>query len=303
MDRSMQAGSARSGLSAGGGRRLLSLVSPYFYVAPSLLLFILFVFYPFGKTIYLSMHTADPNGVVVSFEGLNNFITSLGNKDFQASMLVSLKFALMVVFGSIIVGLICAIIANERFPMRSMFRTFYAMPLAVSSACISVIMLFVLHPQLGVFNYVLGTNIKWLTGVRYALKTVAGVTIWMNIGLNFIFCISALQSVEPSLYEAAAIEGAGFFRKHWHVTLPAISPTLFFLLIINIINSFQVYGQIRLLTQGGPGKLTQVIVYAIYLEAFTYNRLGMASAQSIILFLIIFVLTLLQFRLERRVTY
>lgn len=286
-----------------GKRFKFSAVSPYLYILPSLLLFFLFVFYPFGRTLYLSLHSTDPNGAVVAYQGLSNFTSTLTSKDFLFSLQVTLKFALMVVAGSITVGLVVAILANESFPMRGLYRTIYAMPMAVSSACISVIMLFIMHPQLGILNVLLQTNIKWLTGVKYALRSVAIVTIWMNIGINFIFIIAALQSVDVSLYEAASMEGAGFFRKHFHVTLPSISPTLFFLLIINIINSFQVYGQINLMTQGGPGNYTRVIVYTIYEEAFKYNRLGMASAQSVILFLIIFALTMVQFKLEKKVTY
>lgn len=275
----------------------------YLYILPSFLLFFLFVFYPFGNTLYMSLHTTDPNGVITSFEGLGNFRTILTSKDFHLALRVTLELALMVVLGSIGISLILAILANESFPGRALFRTIFSMPMAVSSACISVIALFILNPTTGILNYLLDTNIRWLTDVRYALKTVAAVTIWMNLGLNFIFLIAALQSVDASLYEAASIEGAGFFRKHFHVTLPGISPTLFFLFIINIIGSFQVYAQINLLTSGGPGKFTQNIVYSIYLEAFRYNRFGMASAQSVVLFVLIFLLTLLQFKLEKKVTY
>ena len=281
----------------------LSRLTPYLYILPSFILFMIFVFYPFAKTIYLSLHTTNPNGAIVAFEGFHNYVTTLTNPDFLFSLQVTLQFALIVVIGSILMGLITGILANEAFPARGLIRTIYAMPIAVSSACISVIMVFIMHPQLGILNHILGTNIKWLTGVRYALGSVSGVTIWMNVGLNFIFVIAALQSVNQTLYEACAIEGAGFFRKHFHVTIPSITPTLFFLLIINVIGSFQAFAQIRLLTDGGPGKFTQVIVYTIYNEAFTYNRMGIASTQSVILFAIIFIMTVLQFRLEKKVTY
>ena len=109
--------------------------------------------------------------------------------------------------------------------------------------------------------------------------------------------------VDASLYESAQIDGAGFFRKHLHITLPGISPTLFFLMIVNVLNSFQSYAQVNLMTQGGPGKFTRVIVYQIYLEAFQYNRFGAAAAQSVVLFAIMLLLTLAQFRLERKVSY
>ena len=182
-------------------------------------------------------------------------------------------------------------------------RTVFAMPMSISSACIAVIGVFALNPTMGIVNSLLGTSIKWLRDIHYALPSVAAVTVWMNIGLNFIFLIAALQNVDEALYEAGAIEGANFFQKHWHITLPCVSPTLFFLLIINVINAFQAYAQIRLMTQGGPGKYTRTIIYAIYLEAFQNNRYGMSAAMSVVLFIILFVLTLIQFKMEKKVTY
>lgn len=293
---------------ARNGRRVFSLssITPYLYILPSLLLFSLFVFYPFAKTIFLSLHLTDQAGNPISFIGLENFhsvLIGLSSKDFWFSLEVTLKYALMVVAGSIAIGLICAILANEKFYGRGLVRTVFAMPMAISSACIAVIATFVLNPTMGVLNNMLGTNIKWLRDIHYALPSVAAVTIWMNIGLNFIFLIAALQNVNEELYEAGAIEGVNFFQKHWHITLPSISPTLFFLLIINVINSFQAYAQIRLMTQGGPGKYTRTIIYAIYLEAFQNNRYGVSSAMSVVLFLILFVLTLIQFKMEKKVTY
>jgi len=121
--------------------------------------------------------------------------------------------------------------------------------------------------------------------------------------MNFIFFLAALQGVDRTLYEAGSIEGANFFQRLWHITLPSVSPTIFFLTVINIIGSFQAYAQIRLMTQGGPGKFTQVVVYAIYLEAFQNNRYGTAATMSVILFLILFLLTAIQFRMEKKVTY
>lgn len=277
--------------------------APYFYIIPSLFLFILFVFYPFAKTIYLSSTLTDQTGHAIKWIGLDNFRNILNSKDFWFSVEVTLKYAGMVVTGSIIIGLICAIIANEKFFGRSLARTVYAMPMAISSACIAVIATFILNPTMGVLNMLLGTHIRWLRDIKYALPSIAVVTIWMNIGLNYIFTIAALQGVDKSLYEAGEIDGANFFQKHWFITFPSISPTLFFLLIINVINAFQSYAQIRLMTQGGPGKFTRVIVYSIYLEAFQNNRFGSSAAMSVILFLIMFLLTAIQFRIEKKVTY
>ena len=284
----------------------LESICPYLYILPSLLLFTLFVFYPFAKTLFLSLSLTDQAGSAIDFVGLDNFRSVLlgsSSRDFWFSMGVTLRYAAMVVAGSIVLGLICAILANESFRGRGLVRTVFAMPMSISSACIAVIGVFALNPTMGIVNSLLGTNIKWLRDIHYALPSVAAVTVWMNIGLNFIFLIAALQNVDEALYEAGAIEGANFFQKHWHITLPCVSPTLFFLLIINVINAFQAYAQIRLMTQGGPGKYTRTIIYAIYLEAFQNNRYGMSAAMSVVLFIILFVLTLIQFKMEKKVTY
>ena len=264
------------------------------------------MFFPFAKTLFLSLSLTDQAGSAIGFVGLDNFRSVLvgsASRDFWFSMGVTLRYAAMVVTGSIVLGLICAILANERFRGRGLVRTVFAMPMSISSACIAVIGVFALNPTMGIVNSLLGTNIKWLRDIHYALPSVAAVTVWMNIGLNFIFLIAALQNVDEALYEAGAIEGANFFQKHWHITLPCVSPTLFFLLIINVINAFQAYAQIRLMTQGGPGKYTRTIIYAIYLEAFQNNRYGMSAAMSVVLFIILFVLTLIQFKMEKKVTY
>ena len=291
---------------AAKARFSLESICPYLYILPSLLLFSLFVFFPFAKTLFLSLSLTDQAGSAIGFVGLDNFRSVLlgsSSRDFWFSMGVTLRYAAMVVTGSIVLGLICAIFANESFRGRGLVRTVFAMPMSISSACIAVIGVFALNPTMGIVNSLLGTSIKWLRDIHYALPSVAAVTVWMNIGLNFIFLIAALQNVDEALYEAGAIEGANFFQKHWHITLPCVSPTLFFLLIINVINAFQAYAQIRLMTQGGPGKYTRTIIYAIYLEAFQNNRYGMSAAMSVVLFIILFVLTLIQFKMEKKVTY
>lgn len=285
------------------GKRFFHTIEPYLYIVPALALFVLFVFLPFGKTLYLSLNVTDPSGNVSYFNGIKNYTDTLVSPMFLNSLKVTLKFAVMVVAGSIFLGLVFAIVANEKVRGIQIFRTIYALPMAVSSASVAIIFIFIFHPTIGMMNYLFNSNIGWLLDFKYALFSVSVVTIWMNVGLNFIFTLSALQSVDSSLYEAGAIEGVGFFGKHWHITLPCITPTLFFLLIINVINSFQAYAQVNLMTQGGPGQTTNVIVYQIYQEAFFNNRFGMACAQSVILFVIILCLTLIQFKFEKKVTY
>lgn len=286
-----------------GGKKLFRIIEPYLYLLPALLLFCVFLFWPFGKTLYLSFTTTTPQGSVAFFSGLENYISIFTSSVFIESLIISFKYSIFTVASSITLGLILALIGNEKVFGVKVFRTFYAMPMAVSAAAASVIFMFIFHSSLGILNRVLGTNIGWLTDPKWALISVTIVTVWMNVGLNFIFLLAALQSVPMDLYECASIEGAGFFQKHWNVSLPCISPTLFFLLIINVINSLQAFAQIKMMTQGGPSNSTNVIVYQIYQEAFRNSRFGIACAQSVILFLILLVLTMLQFRLEKKVTY
>lgn len=278
-------------------------LKPYLYILPSLILFIAFVFYPFAKTIWLSLNVTNNNGKVLSFAGLENYRTTLASSNFWFAMRITIRYAAMVVIGSILMGLICGIMANEVFRGRGVVRTVYAMPMAISSACIAVIITFILHPTIGILNKALGTQYRWLRDIKMALPSISAVTIWMNIGMNYIFVIAALQNVDASLYEAGAIEGTNFFQKHWYITMPAISPTLFFLLIINVINSFQSYAQIRLMTQGGPGKYTTNIVYLIYRETFENMRYSSGATMSVLLFIVLFILTSIQFKTEKAVTY
>ncbi len=278
-------------------------IEPYLYLLPAMFFFAAFLFYPFLKTIQLSFAMTTPLGQVASFVGLGNYISIFTSKSFLNSLFVTLKYSVMTVVFSITIGFVLAIVSNEDIKGKNIFRTIYALPMAISAAAASVVFMFIFHSSLGILNKVLGTHIGWLTDPKYALTAVTIVTVWMNIGLNFIFLTAALQSVPADLYESAAIEGAGFFDKHRHITIPCISPTLFFLLIINVINAVQAYAQVKMMTQGGPSGSTDVIVYEIYQEAFMNSRFGLACAESIVLFIILMLLTLVQFRLEKKVTY
>ena len=278
-------------------------VEPYLYLLPALIFFGLFVYWPFFKTLKLSVARTTPLGEVAEYIGLANYINIFKDPDFLKSLLISFEFAIMMVIFSIGLGFILAIASNEKIKGKGFFRTVYALPMAISAAAASVVFMFIFHGSLGILNRVLGTNIGWLTDTRYALIAVTIVSVWMNIGMNYIYITAALQSVPNELYESAAIEGAGFFQKHRHITIPCISPTLFFLLIINVINSLQAYAQFKMMTQGGPANSTNVIVYEIYSEAFINSRFGVACAESVVLFVILIILTAFQFKLEKKVTY
>lgn len=278
-------------------------VEPYLYLVPVMILFILFVFWPFVKTIQLSFARTTPLGQVAQYVGLDNYTSIFTDGTFLNSLVTTLKFSVMRVILSIVLGFILAIISTEKIRAKGFFRTVYALPMAISAAAASVVFMFIFHSSLGILNRALGTHIGWLTDKKYALIAVTIVSVWMAIGMNFIYLTAAIQSVPAELYESVALDGANFFQKHRHVTIPSISPTLFFLLIINVINSVQAYAEFKMMTQGGPAESTNVIVYEIYQEAFINSRFGVACSESVILFVILIILTALQFRLEKKVTY
>lgn len=277
--------------------------SPYLFLLPVLVLFGLFLFYPFLKTVLLSFSKTDMSGRFVEFVGLSNFAYLFTNAEFWESVGISIRYTVIVVVMSILLGFLAAIFCNELSRGKGLFRIIFSFPMAVSAAVACTIFGFIFHPSLGSLNYILGANIPWLTNSTWAMASVCIVTVWIYVGMNFIFITAGLQSVPVELYESAAIDGAGFFRKHWSITIPAISPTLFFLMITNIINAFQNFAVIRIMTRGGPSGSTRILIYSIYENAFSYGNFSRAFAMSVILFLILSIFTIIEFALEKKVSY
>lgn len=278
-------------------------IEPYLYLLPAVILFGLFTFYPFFKTIFYSFCNTDNAGRITGIAGLYNYVKLFTDATFLRSLGVTVVYAVLTVIFSMVIGVFLALMTSSKFPLHKLFRTIYAIPMAVSAAAAAAIFNFIFHPSIGILNKLLGTSIGWLTDARYALIAVTVVTVWMNVGVNYIFALAAIQGVDKSLYESASIDGAGVLRQSIDVTLPSISPTLFFLLIVNVIYAFQQYAQVKMMTSGGPSGSTRVLVYEIYEEAFQYGKFGYACAESVILFIILLALTLAQFKLEKKVTY
>lgn len=278
------------------------------FLLPSILLFSVFLFYPLGRTIFLSFFLTDNRGDPTVFVGLENYLEIFKSAIFLQSLKSTFLFALYTVPGSIIVSLFLAILANEKLRGIGVFRTVFSSSMGISVAAASVFWMFLFHPTIGWLNRIVKTfglePIGWLTDPNWALFSVSISTIWMNVGFTFLILLGGLQSIDSYLYESADIDGAGYFYKLRRITIPMLSPTLFFVLTVTLINAFQTFGQVDMLTRGGPQNETNLIVYSIYQEAFTNYQYGTASAQAIILFVIILVLTIIQFKLgERKVHY
>jgi sn-glycerol 3-phosphate transport system permease protein len=283
-----------------GAKTIIQSVEPLFYLAPALIVFGLFLYYPMARTIHMSMSLVNSMGAAVGFTGLKNYLALLTDvKSFWPSLWTTVKFVFIVVPLQLVSGVLLGLLAQNRTRKANPLRTLYALPMAVSSACASIIWLGLFNPATGLINHILRVQYNWMGDKNLALIMIAIVTIWLTLGMNFIYAFSGLQGVPRELYESAAIEGAGFFRTFWHVTFPCISPTLFFLLVTNTIGAFQTFTQVNLMTAGGPGRATFVLAYSIYREAFLNNRWGYACAQSIVFLLILLVVSICQFRLEK----
>ncbi|HET7263355.1 MAG TPA: sugar ABC transporter permease [bacterium] len=284
------------------------LVSALAYLVPSLAVFVLFVFYPLLRNAQMSLYETDPFGGLGLYAGTGNYARLLGSPAFLNSLRVSFLFALYTVPAGIVIGLPLALLANR--PVRGIvvYRTAYSFTIAVSIAAAALIWAWLFDPNVGILDYFLSLAhapaIGWLTDPRWALPAVAAATVWKDLGFNVVVLLAALQGVPEELVEAARIDGAGGWGVFRHVVVPAISPALFFVGVVGTIGVLQSFGQINILTQGGPVESTNVIVYSIFRNAFVNFRFGLAAAQAMVLFGLMLVLTGLQFTVfERWVTY
>jgi len=279
----------------------------YALVLPSLLVFGTFVFYPFIKNFWLGLYSTPPfPGLPRRWVGVSQYRDVLTSHLFTNSFKVTIEFVLLTVPIGIVLGLGLAVLAHQRLRGIGIFRTIFSSTVITSVAVASLISLTLLNPQIGLLNYWLGRtgSLSPLDDPKWALVAVAGVTIWQNLGLSFIIMSAGLQGVPDELLESATVDGAGSWSRFRNVTLPLLSPTLFFATVVGSILAFHSFGQIDLLTEGGPQEHTNVLVYAIYKTVFKENNDGKAAVLAIALFAITLVLTLVQLRiLERRVSY
>ena len=288
-----------------GGRPLLVGLA---YLAPSLILFLAFVFIPLGRTFYLSLYNTRSTGQPTTFAGLDNYLELLTSEAFRTGIVATVLFTLYTVPIGIALGLVLAVLLDAPLRAIGAFRTIMSSTIAVSAAVGSLIWLLLFNPSLGLLNHVLslvGVNgPQWLIQPQTAIVAVSITTIWLTLGTNVIVLLAGLQGVPQEIYEAARIDGARGLRMFTRITVPMVSPSLFFLLVVDTIAVLQAFTQIHVMTRGGPVDTTRVLVYSIYLDAFQNFQFGFASAQAVILFILVLALTIVQFRfVEGRVHY
>ena len=292
-----------------GARRRESLIT-WVFLLPSLVGLGLFVLYPLVRSVYLSLHGNDIFGGAGEFVGARNYTEMLASPEFRHVLVNTLLFTVMTVAPGVFGALSVVLLLETRIRATRAFRTAFAIPLAFSAASASVVFAVLYNPAIGVANGVLGQfgidRVGWLTDPSIALISVSVTTVWMQFGFGVLVLAAGVGGISPEIFEAARLDGASGLRLARSVTIPLLGPQLFFLVVVSTIQALQSFGQIHILTKGGPDGATTTLVYSIYQEAFAFgsSNFGLASAQAMVLMLIVLACTALQFGvLERKVHY
>jgi sn-glycerol 3-phosphate transport system permease protein len=288
--------------------RFQSKVLPWLLLAPQLAIVLVFFFWPAGQALLQSVHREDAFGFSSDFVGLENFRALFADDLYRDSFRTTAIFSLLVAVFGIAIALVLAVFADRVIRATMTYRTLLIWPYAVAPAVAGVLWLFMFAPSIGVISYALReAGLEWnhLLNSTHAMALIVMAAIWKQISYNFLFFLAGLQSIPKSLLEAAAIDGAGFWRRFFTIVLPLLSPVTFFLLVINIVYAFfDTFAIVDATTQGGPGRDTAILVYKVYYDGFKGLDLGSSAAQSVVLMAIVIGLTIIQFRyIEKRVQY
>lgn len=280
----------------------------WLFLGPSILALSVFVFYPMLRTLYLSFFLTNSLGEPTVFVGLQNYLNLLTTKSYLASLQATGIYVVGVTVFTLIGGLLLAAAANQGVRGIELFRTMFTSTMGVSVSVSAIFWLFMFNPSVGLLNKVAIwmhlPAINWLTEPHWAMVAIIMTSVWMHLGFTFLIFFGALQVVPKTLYDAADVAGTSRRYQFIHITLPMISPTLFFAAVITLISAFKSFGLIDLMTAGGPTNATNLLVYRIYRDAFVDGNYALASTESIILAIIIAAITVIQFKLlAKRVHY
>jgi sn-glycerol 3-phosphate transport system permease protein len=281
---------------------------PWVLIAPQMAIVLIFFFWPAGQALWQSFMLEDAFGTTSQFVGLENFQRLFADDTYLASFKTTAVFSLLVAVLGLSIALGLAVMADTVVKGATVYRTLLVWPYAVAPAIAGVLWLFMFAPSVGIVSHALrALGIEWnhLLNSSHAMALIVMASIWKQISYNFLFFLAGLQSIPKSLIEAAAIDGAGPWRRFWTVQFPLLTPTSFFLLVINVVYAFfDTFAIVDAATQGGPGKDTAILVYKVYYDGFKALDMGGSAAQSVVLMAIVIALTVIQFRfIEKKVQY
>jgi len=281
---------------------------PWLLLAPQVAVISMFFFWPAGQALLQSFQVQDAFGISTQWVGMENFKRLWGDASYLASFKTTAMFSLLVAGLGIGLSLLLAIFADRVVRGAMFYKTLLIVPYAVAPAVAGVLWIFMFSPSLGVVSYALGKmGLNWnhLLNEGHAMTLIVMAAVWKQISYNFLFFLAGLQSIPKSLIEAAAIDGAKPWRRFWTIQFPLLSPTTFFLLVINMVYAFfDTFAIVDATTHGGPGQATSILVYKVYYDGFKAMDLGGSAAQSVVLMTIVVALTVVQFQfIEKRVNY
>jgi multiple sugar transport system permease protein len=290
------------------GQGKANAISAFLFLSPTLLVFLVFVLFPVFFSLYLSFHKWNMFSARTSFIGLDNYAGIIASPEFWMVLKNTFIYTLGTVPLNMVLSLAIAHALNKRIAGKKILRTLFFAPVVMSSVAAAVIWRWVYEPNFGLLNYCLSwcgiPPVNWLNEPTAAMSALIVMGVWKTFGVNMVLFSAGLQGIPDHYYEAAEIDGAGAWHKFWHITVPLLSPTTFFVLIMSVIASFQVFDTVYVLTSGGPLGTTKVLVFYLYEHAFKFFEMGYASAVAYLMFVIIFVLTLMQVRyLKGRIHY
>src|SRR5882757_3330722 len=281
---------------------------PYLLVAPQIVITLVFFFWPSGQAIWQSLLVEDAFGGNSKFVWFDNFLQLFGDPAYYASVRVTVVFSALVASIGLALSLLLAVMADRVIRGATVYKTFLIWPYAVAPAVAGVLWGFMFNTSVGVVSWMLqglGIEFNYVSNGNQALLLVVIAAVWNQLSYNFLFFLAGLQSIPKSLIEAAAIDGAGPVKRFFTIVFPLLSPTTFFLLVVNVVYAFfDTFGIIDAATSGGPGQATEILVYKVFKDGFKGLDLGGSSAQSVVLMVIVITLTVIQFRyVERKVQY
>ena len=281
---------------------------PWVLIAPQAVIILVFFFWPAAQALLQSFQQSDAFGTSTEWVGLDNFTQLFSDASYLASFKTTAVFSSLVAGLGLSISLLLAFFADRVVRGTTFYRTLLIWPYAVAPAVAGVLWLFMFSPSIGVVAYALNQwGVAWdsLLNSDHAMALIVMAAVWKQISYNFLFFLAGLQSIPRSLIEAAAIDGAGPWRRFWTIQFPLLSPTTFFLLVINVVYAFfDTFGIVDASTRGGPGKDTAILVYKLYFDGFKALDLGGSAAQSVVLMVVVVALTVLQFRfIEKKVNY
>lgn len=283
--------------------RRLSRIAPYLCFLPALALAVTFSLWPFFKTVVNSLSIVNLSGRIVEFVGLDNFRELSASGNFRDSLRNTFRFTAMFVPANILACLGAALLCYRKRRGTAFNELLFLLPMAVALSSAALIFKAMFNPTIGIVNWILGIDVDWFNDPAMAMFTLVALGVWLDIGLDFVLLLAALRNVPTQLVEAAAMEGANAWRKFFSIQLPMISPTLLFVVCTNVKDAMLISAPVMILTEGGPYRSTQTLVYQMYLEGFKSGNYTLGSTIGVVVFLLSVVMLLLLFRFEKRGVY